>query len=64
MVYYNIFIIFLKLVKRKILELAKQQGDVVTINSILIDFYLWDKAKEDRDKIAHVPIHKTVTIYY
>ena len=33
-------------------------------NAVTIDFYLWDRAKELGQKLAHIPIHKKRTIYY
>ncbi|KAJ2999437.1 hypothetical protein HDV02_002922 [Globomyces sp. JEL0801] len=43
--------------------------DVYTIksgdlNAIILDFYLWDIAKEQSESMAHLPIHLTRTIYY
>ncbi|KAJ1655239.1 hypothetical protein IWQ61_004974 [Dispira simplex] len=34
------------------------------INSVLIDFYLWDMAKEQADELAHIPIHRTRCHFY
>lgn len=33
-------------------------------NSVLIDFCLWDYAKENENKMDHILIHKTVGIFY
>lgn len=33
------------------------------INAILIDFYIWDSAKEMQDQMV-VPIHRTRSIFY
>lgn len=33
-------------------------------NSVIIDFYLWDFAKEKLDGITELPCHKTRTIFY
>ena len=30
----------------------------------IIDFALWDYAKDNSDKMAHIPIHKTKGIFY
>jgi hypothetical protein len=35
-----------------------------TINAIILDFYLWDLAKETETEMNHVPIHRTRSIYY
>eukprot|EP00055_Hartaetosiga_balthica_P013752 m.72013 g.72013 ORF g.72013 m.72013 type:complete len:360 (+) comp8365_c0_seq15:302-1381(+) len=40
-----------------------QQGDV-TCNSIILDFYLWDMAKDEKETMKDVPIHHTRCIYY
>lgn len=34
------------------------------VNSVLIDFCLWDYAKANEDKMNHIPVHKTVGIFY
>lgn len=33
-------------------------------NAVLIDFCLWDYAKQYEDKMKHIPIHKTLGIFY
>jgi hypothetical protein len=34
------------------------------VNSIIIDFALWEWAKENSEKLSSIPIHKTRSIYY
>ena len=34
------------------------------INAILIDFYLWDYAKEFKKDLASIPIHYTYSVFY
>ena len=34
------------------------------VNSVIIDFYLWDFAKEKLEGLAELPCHKTRTIFY
>eukprot|EP01137_Pigoraptor_chileana_P015009 Opistho-2@70372 len=34
------------------------------INAILIDFFLWDTAKQKEGEIAHIPIHRIRSIFY
>lgn len=34
------------------------------LNSVIIDFYLWDFAKENLDNRTDLPCHKTRTIFY
>lgn len=49
-------------------ELQKLQKDrigrKVVINSILVDFFLWDYIKSHEDKMQGFPIHKTRSIFY
>lgn len=42
----------------------KQQELSQCFNSVIIDFYLWDFAKEKVEKDADLPCHKTRTIFY
>ena len=34
------------------------------VNAIIIDFLLWDLAKESKDIMSHLPIHLVRSIYY
>ena len=34
------------------------------VNSILLDFYLWDLAKDKKKDMMHIPIHRVRSIYY
>lgn len=34
------------------------------VNSVLIDFALWDLAKTKSEELKHIPIHKTRTMFY
>lgn len=36
----------------------------ISINSILIDFALWDYATQHRDQLDEIPIHRVKTIFY
>ncbi|KAJ1925625.1 hypothetical protein IWQ60_004448 [Tieghemiomyces parasiticus] len=40
------------------------KGPEVMVNPILLDFYLWDLAKEQTDQLAYIPIHRTRTHFY
>merc|ERR1711879_145092 len=54
-----------ELVKRKMMQLAEQEKNQPTqLNAIVIDFYLWDKAKDIGKNMNHIPIHKTITKFY
>lgn len=44
---------------RRIKEIAPDQP----INAILVDFYIWDTAKEIQEQM-NIPIHRTRSIYY
>ncbi|KAJ1735952.1 hypothetical protein LPJ61_000258 [Coemansia biformis] len=35
-----------------------------SVNAILIDFYMWDYAKEHADHMRAIPIHHTRSVYY
>lgn len=35
-----------------------------SVNSVLIDYYLWNYAKSNSSSMAHLPIHRTLTIFY
>ncbi|KNC81635.1 hypothetical protein SARC_06058, partial [Sphaeroforma arctica JP610] len=49
-----------ELVKREM----RRQGCASELNSILLDFYLWDYAKQYSHDMAHVPIHLVRTRFY
>ncbi|XP_078070596.1 queuosine 5'-phosphate N-glycosylase/hydrolase [Mustelus asterias] len=55
----------IELILRHILELEAQKGCTNThINSVLIDYYLWDYAKDLRNDMTNIPIHRVRCIYY
>ena len=50
-------------------ELRKMQkenvhDEMVVINAILVDFFLWDYTKAHEDEIKGFPMHKTRSIFY
>lgn len=51
-----------ELLMRRIKEINDNEHDQ-HINAILIDFYIWDTAKEIQDYLT-VPIHRTRSIFY
>lgn len=58
-----------ELVRRRALQILKDQFNYVEtsanpFNAIVIDFYLWDYAKDFSSKMDHIPIHKTLTVFY
>lgn len=49
----------------RIRELGAQKNCVnKEINSILVDYYLWDYAANHRMNMANIPIHHVRCIYY
>lgn len=54
-----------ELARRRALELMDPTLTAnAPFNSIVIDFYLWDYAKAHSKDMDHIPIHKTMTIFY
>ncbi|KAF7732775.1 hypothetical protein EC973_000048 [Apophysomyces ossiformis] len=51
-----------ELVRRRIME-KKGKDDHQPINAILLDFYIWDFAKEYQDKML-IPTHRTRSCFY
>ncbi|KAJ1917459.1 hypothetical protein H4219_003202 [Mycoemilia scoparia] len=61
------------LVRRKIIDImrqeqkegdAKSNGSQPHINAIILDFYIWDYAKEHEQQLKDIPIHHTRSVYY
>jgi hypothetical protein len=62
-------ILVVELLVEKIKEIMDSDRDryskqIPYINSIVLDFFLWDYAKENSDALASFPIHRTRSIYY
>jgi hypothetical protein len=56
-----------ELLRAEIHRLLTQRGEldlVERINSVIIDFLLWDTAKENPEQFEHIPIHRVYSIYY
>ncbi|XP_048448830.1 queuosine salvage protein isoform X1 [Rhincodon typus] len=54
-----------ELILRCILELGAQKGCTnAHINSVLIDYYLWDYARDHQKDMEDIPIHHVRCIYY
>lgn len=34
------------------------------VNSVILDFYLWDYAKASQTLMAHIPVHHVRSIFY
>lgn len=43
---------------------ARLQPHVPHVNAILVDFYLWDRAKQAQSAGDSIPCHRTRSIYY
>ncbi|XP_068830526.1 queuosine 5'-phosphate N-glycosylase/hydrolase [Capricornis sumatraensis] len=55
-----------ELIRDCLLELIEKKGEKTTgeINSILLDYYLWDYARDHREDMKGIPFHHTRCIYY
>ena len=52
-----------ELIAQKLNE-ATSHGNEAALNSVLIDFYLWDFATENFEQVKEFPEHRTRSIYY
>lgn len=43
--------------------IMKEKPDA-TINSVLLDHFLWDYRRKFAQELEYIPFHKTVSIYY
>ncbi|XP_019064324.1 queuosine salvage protein isoform X2 [Fukomys damarensis] len=55
-----------ELIRDCLLELIEKQSEKPhgEINSVLLDYYLWDYARDHRDDMKGIPFHRTRCIYY
>ncbi|XP_054979667.1 queuosine salvage protein isoform X2 [Sorex araneus] len=55
-----------ELIRDHLLELIDKTGEKASreINSILLDYYLWDYARDHREDMKAIPFHRTRCIYY
>ncbi|XP_037350013.1 queuosine salvage protein [Talpa occidentalis] len=55
-----------ELIRDCLLELIEKKGEKPgeEINSILLDYYLWDYARDHREDMKEIPFHRTRCIYY
>ncbi|XP_023591542.1 queuosine 5'-phosphate N-glycosylase/hydrolase isoform X2 [Trichechus manatus latirostris] len=55
-----------ELIRDCLLELIEKKGEKISgeINSILLDYYLWDYARDHRADMNGIPFHHTRCIYY
>ncbi|CAM5114763.1 unnamed protein product [Eretmochelys imbricata] len=49
-----------------LLELYKKKGQNMSerINAVLLDYYLWDYARDHREDMKEIPIHRVRCVYY
>uniref|UniRef100_A0A3Q0R424 Queuosine 5'-phosphate N-glycosylase/hydrolase n=1 Tax=Amphilophus citrinellus TaxID=61819 RepID=A0A3Q0R424_AMPCI len=58
-------ILCVELIKDRLCKLVQERdGQPCSVNSVIIDFYLWPYAKQHHKEMAHIPIHHTRCIYY
>jgi|UniRef100_A0A250YFW3 hypothetical protein len=55
-----------ELIRDCLLELIEKNGEKPNeeINSVLLDYYLWDYARDHREDMKRIPFHRTRCIYY
>lgn len=54
-----------ELIKKRFCKLVQERDtQTCSINSAIIDFYLWPYAKQHHKEMAHIPIHHTRCVYY
>jgi len=51
-------------IAEEILKLAERDGVEIVVNSIIVDYFLWEYARAHRDLINALPFHRCRTIYY
>lgn len=50
--------------QRRVSEKHRELSQQFHLNSIVIDFYLWDSAKLRCEEMKQIPIHLTNTHFY
>lgn len=54
-----------ELIQRHLCKLIQERDKQnCSINSVIIDFYLWPYAKQHHKEMSHIPVHHTRCIYY
>ncbi|XP_061482934.1 queuosine 5'-phosphate N-glycosylase/hydrolase isoform X2 [Rhineura floridana] len=55
-----------ELICNRLLELYKKKGKNMSekINAVLLDYYLWDYARDHREDMKGIPFHRVRCIYY
>ncbi|XP_020822586.1 queuosine 5'-phosphate N-glycosylase/hydrolase [Phascolarctos cinereus] len=55
-----------ELIRDRLLKLVEEKGVkiCIEINSILLDYYLWDYARDHREDMKGIPFHRIRCIYY
>ncbi|KFQ36829.1 UPF0553 protein C9orf64, partial [Mesitornis unicolor] len=54
------------LICQHLLELYEKKGQDMRekINAVLLDYHLWDYARDHREEMKHIPFHRVRCIYY
>lgn len=54
------------LICKHLLELYEKKGQDMRekINAVLLDYYLWDYARDHREDMKEIPFHRVRCIYY
>lgn len=45
-------------------HMAREEGTEVEVNAILVDYFLWEWARDNRLLVDELPFHRTRTFYY
>ncbi|XP_078242259.1 queuosine 5'-phosphate N-glycosylase/hydrolase [Pogona vitticeps] len=55
-----------ELICKRLLDLYKKKGENMSerINAVLLDYYLWDFARDHREDMKEIPFHRVRCIYY
>ena len=48
----------------RVADMAREEGEDVEVNATLVDFFLWDWARDNRSLVDSLPFHRCRSIYY
>ena len=51
-------------IQEAVREIAREEGVEVEINAILVDYFLWEYARDNRALVDELPFHRCRSIYY
>ena len=52
------------LIQQSVHDLAILEGVSINVNAVIVDYFLWQWARDNRSTIEELPFHKTRCIYY